>query len=134
MKRWRYITLEDVLSIHNVLIERFGGASGVRDEALLDSALAQPAQTFDGIDLYPTMEEKAARYAYGIINNHPFVDGNKRAGAAALGMFLRANGRRFKPRHDELYETILGVADGSVSYDDLVKWVQKQCQGPMENS
>ena len=125
---WNYITLDDMLAIHDILIERYGGVSGVRDQALLESALAQPAQTFDGVDLYPTIEEKGARYAFGIINNHPFADGNKRAGAAALAMFLRGNGQRYKPRHDDLYQTMLSVADGSISYEQLVEWVRKQCQ------
>ena len=97
---------------------------GVRDEGLLDSALAQPFQTFSGQELYPGPIEKACRYAFGIIRNHPFADGNKRTGTALMGAYLRMSGLRFKPAHDELLATMLGVADGTVSYDDLVEWAR----------
>ncbi len=127
MKRdWIYLSHEAVITIHEYLIERFGGMSGLRDEGLFDAATEQPRQTFDGIDLYSTAEEKAARYAYGIVNNHPFADGNKRTGAACIGMFLRLNGFRFKPRSMELYDTIIAVADGSMEYEELVAWIQAQ--------
>ena len=89
------------------------------------SALAQPFQTFGGAELYPTFAEKAARYAYGIARNHPFLDGNKRAATACMGAFLRINGFSFKPRADELLETMLGVAAGTVSYEELVGWVSR---------
>jgi death-on-curing protein len=76
--RVRALTLEEALAIHEASLERFGGLPGLRDEGLLESALAQPFQTFGGAELYPTFAEKAARYAYGIARNHPFLDGNKR--------------------------------------------------------
>lgn len=94
----RYVSLEDALAIHDLSIQRYGGIEGTRDEGLLESALAQPQQTFGGEELYPSLAEKAARYAFGIVNNHPFADGNKRTGAAVLAVFLRANGIQFKPR------------------------------------
>ncbi|MBP3222416.1 MAG: type II toxin-antitoxin system death-on-curing family toxin [Actinomycetaceae bacterium] len=94
----QYLSVQEVIAIHNAALEKFGGSAGVRDEGLLNSSCAQPAQSFDGYELYPTLAENAAQYAYGIINNHPFVDGNKRTGAAVLGTFLRLNGCRFKPR------------------------------------
>lgn len=75
------IPREIVLALHERTISRFGGAHGVRDEGLLDAAISQPWQTFDGIDLYPTIEEKAARLSFEIITQHPFVDGNKRTDA-----------------------------------------------------
>ena len=98
----------------------FGGLDGLRDEGLFDAAIEQPRQTFDGADLYPSAAEKAARYAYGIVNNHPFADGNKRTGGACVGMFLRLNDIKFKPRHDELLRTVYGVADGTLGYEELV--------------
>lgn len=122
----RYLTLEETLAIHEQAIMRFGGISGLRDAGLLDSALAQPQQTFDGQDIYQSPAEKAARYAYGIIQNHPFADGNKRTGAALLGVFLRANGIRFKPRLLDMQKAIIAVADGSMSYSELAEWVQAQ--------
>ena len=96
------IDKETALAIHSAAVARFGGLDGVRDKGLLESALAQPFQTFGGEELYPTVAQKAARYAYGIASNHPFADGNKRTATAVMGAFLRMNGCRFKPRHDEL--------------------------------
>ena len=101
----------------------------MRDGGLLESALAQPFQTFGGEELYPTIAQKAARYAYGIASNHPFADGNKRTATAVMGAFLRMNGCRFKPRHDELLAAMLGVADGNVSYEQLVEWINAQVDG-----
>ena len=103
---------------------RFGGLRGLRDEGLLDSALAQPFQTFGGADLYPSAIEKACRYAFGIISDHPFLDGNKRTGAALFGTYLRMSGIDFRPDHAAYLKIILGVADGSVSYDELVEWTR----------
>lgn len=117
-------TKEEVLAIHAAAIERFGGLSDLRDEGLLDSALAQPLQTFDGVDLYPSIIERACRYAFGIISDHPFLDGNKRTGAALLGAYLRMSGIDFRPDHAAFLKVMLGVADGSVSYDVLVEWTK----------
>lgn len=122
----RYVSLEDALAIHKLSIRRYGGLEGVRDEGLLESALAQPQQTFGGVELYPSLEEKAARYAFGIINNHPFADGNKRTGAAVMAVFLRANGARFKPRLIDMQDKVIALADGSLSFDELVAWIEKQ--------
>lgn len=115
---------EEVLAIHTIVIMRFGGLRGLRDEGLLDSALAQPFQTFDGADLYLSVIEKACRYAFGIISDHPFLDGNKRTGAALLGTYLRMSGIDFRPDHTAYLKVILGVADGVVSYDSLVEWTK----------
>lgn len=112
---------QDVLAIHAAAIARFGGIGGVRDEGILKSALAQPFQTFGDKHLYPDPSEKACRYAFGIISGHPFLDGNKRTGAARLGTYLRVSGIDFKPDHASFLETILSVADGSVGYDELVR-------------
>ena len=86
----RRITKEDALAIHEVSLARFGGLPGIRDEGLLESSLAQPFQTFGGEELYPTLAEKAARLAYGIAKNHPFLDGNKRAATACMGALIPA--------------------------------------------
>lgn len=122
----RYVSLEDALAIHELSIRRYGGIEGTRDEGLLESALAQPQQTFDGVELYPSLAEKAARYAFGIVNNHPFADGNKRTGAAVLAAFLRANGMQFKPRLLDMQDKVIALADGSLSYDELVAWIGSQ--------
>lgn len=114
---------DDVCAIHSAAIARFGGLDGVRDEGMLASALAQPFQTFGGEELYPSAVEKACRYAVGIISGHPFLDGNKRTGAALLGTYLRMCGLGFAPDHAEFLSAMLGIADGSMGYKELVKWV-----------
>ena len=119
----RRVEKSDALAIHDASVDRFGGLSGIRDEGLLESALAQPQQTFGGEELYPTLAEKAARYAYGIAMNHPFMDGNKRAAAACMGAFLRMNGSPFRPRPEELLANVLGVANGTVSCEVLAEWI-----------
>ena len=91
MKR---LSKEQVLMLHSQLIESFGGSDGVRDENLLDSALESPFQTFDGEELYPTLQAKAARLGYGLIKNHCMIDGNKRIGAHAMLVFLELSGDR----------------------------------------
>lgn len=127
MSEWlRELTREEVIAIHDASLARFGGLAGIRDEGLLQSALAQPFMSFDGQDLYPTIAEKAARLAFGLARNHPFLDGNKRVAAACLGAFLRLNGHVFKPEADELLAIFLGVAAGTISVEDLSEWVARQ--------
>ena len=99
-----------VLAIHEDQLKRNGGMPGVRDEGLLDSALAQPFASFGGQDLYPSVHEKAARYGYGVIKNHPFDDGNKRTGTALIIAFLHGNGVKFKPRTQDFFDTVIAVA------------------------
>ena len=114
-----------VVKIHELQIRNHGGLQGLRDEGLLEAALAQPFATFDGNDLYPSGEEKAARLAFGIIKNHPFADGNKRTGTQLLFVYMRMCGYRFKPRHKNLEQIILGVASGELGFEDLVEFVRK---------
>ena len=122
MKR---LSKEQVLLLHSQLIESFGGSSGVRDDNLLDSALETPFQTFDGEELYPTLQAKAARLGYGLIKNHCMIDGNKRIGAHVMLIFLELNGVEIDYSQKDLYETVLAVADGSIDYDELLKWILK---------
>ena len=122
----RMLTREEVVAIHAASLERFGGLPGVRDEGLLESAIAQPSQSFGGVELYPTLEEKAARLAFGLAKNHAFLDGNKRVATACMAAVLRMNGRAFRPDAGELLSTMLGVAEGSVTYEALVEWVRTQ--------
>ena len=122
MKR---LSKEQVLLLHSQLIESFGGREGVRDNDLLDSALEIPFQTFDGEELYPTLQAKAARLGYGLIKNHCMIDGNKRIGAHVMLIFLELNGVEIDYSQKDLYETVLAVADGSIDYDELLKWILK---------
>lgn len=86
------LTKNQILLLHNQLIMETGGLAGVKDEGMLESAINAPFQTFDGVDMYPTIQHKAARLCFGIVKNHPFVDGNKRIGAHAMLVFLELNG------------------------------------------
>ncbi len=120
MKR---LTKTQILKMHSLLIQETGGSDGVRDEGLLDSALNLPFQSFDGEDIYKTIQAKAARLGFSLINNHPFADGNKRIGILAMLVFLEINGIEIICTDEELVELGLGVADSSVSYKDLLNWI-----------
>ena len=120
MKR---LTKTQILKMHSLLIQETGGSDGIRDEGLLDSALNLPFQSFDGEDIYKTIQAKAARLGFSLVNNHSFVDGNKRIGILAMLVFLEMNGIEIICTDEELIELGLGVADGSVSYKDLLNWI-----------
>ena len=114
---------EKVLLLHKILAEATGGAVGVRDEALLDSALEAAYAGFGEKEFYPTKEEKGARLGYALISNHAFVDGNKRIGVYVMLSFLEMNGIRIECTDDELVHVGLSVADGSMQYEELLQWV-----------
>lgn len=116
MKR---LTEEQICLLQNLLIDDTGGIKGVRDPNLLNSALNSPFQTFDGAWLYPDIEEKAARLAYTLIKNHPFIDGNKRIGILAMLTFLEWNGVKIDFTNDELVDIGYKVADGSLNAKEL---------------
>lgn len=120
MKR---LSKEQILMLHSQLIEEYGGSDGIRDYNLLDSALENPFQSFGGEELYPTLQAKAARLGYGLIKNHCMIDGNKRIGIHAMLVFLAINGIEIDYTQKELYETILAIADGSLEYEYLLKWI-----------
>ncbi|MBQ4207216.1 MAG: type II toxin-antitoxin system death-on-curing family toxin [Clostridia bacterium] len=119
------ISKEKALLLHQLMAEATGGSVGVRDSALLESALESCFATFDGVDLYPTKEEKGARLGYALISNHAFVDGNKRIGVYLMTTFLEMNGIRLQATNEEIVQIGLSVADGSMSYEDLLAWVKK---------
>jgi death-on-curing protein len=117
------LTKEQILTFHRELIGAHGGADGIRDEGLLESALAAPFQTFDGEALYPTVQQRAALLGFGLVANHPFLDGNKRTGAHAMLVMLAMNGIEPQYTQKELYEVILKVAAGEAGFDELFEWV-----------
>lgn len=120
----RYLSLKEVLDLHRQIIEQTGGALGVRDLGLVESALAQPVMTFDGQDLYPTVIEKASALGFSLIKNHPFLDGNKRIGHAALETFLVLNGHEIAAPVDEQERVILGVAAGQLPRAEFTEWLR----------
>ena len=120
MKR---LTKAQVIKMHRLLIQETGGSEGIRDEGLLDSALNAPFQTFNGEDVYKTIPAKAAKLGFFLINNHPFIDGNKRIGTLVMLVFLKINGIEIKCTDDELIKLGLGLADGTVNNKDLLGWI-----------
>ena len=124
----KLLTKDQLISMHQALIDETGEVSGLRDDGLLDSALHAPFQGYDDIQMYPSLQQKAARLGYGIIKNHHFMDGNKRIGAHAMLVFLELNGIPMKYTQKELYSVILDVASGTCSSDDLVEWITQHQQ------
>ena len=116
---------EKVRLLHKLITEETGGDPNIRDLALLDSALESAFQTFDGVELYPTKEEKGARIGYALISNHAFVDGNKRIGMYVLLTFLEVNGIRIRPTVDDVVRVGLAVASGEMKYDELLEWIHE---------
>lgn len=121
----RYLTLIEVLELHRKILEQSGGALGIRDMGLLESAIAQPRMTFDGEDLYPSLLEKAAALGFSIILNHPFIDGNKRTGHAATETFLVLNGVEINASVDEQERMVLAIASGELGREAFVEWLQR---------
>ncbi|MGB3207491.1 MAG: type II toxin-antitoxin system death-on-curing family toxin [Crinalium sp.] len=113
-----------VLKIHNRQIEKFGGSVGIRDEGLLESALAQPQVTFAGELLHPTIYEQAAAYLYHLAMNHPFIDGNKRTAFAVMDTFLRLNGYVLNLTDEQAYNLVLQVVQNQISKQELIGYLQ----------
>ena len=114
---------EKVKLLHQLMAEATGGSIGLRDEGLLDSAVEGAFATFDGVELYPSKEEKAAKLGYSLVSNHAFVDGNKRIGVYVMISFLELNGIHIDSSDEDIIALGLGVADGSMSQDDVLKWI-----------
>ncbi|TAF51190.1 MAG: type II toxin-antitoxin system death-on-curing family toxin [Oscillatoriales cyanobacterium] len=119
----RYLSVVRVLALHRKIIATSGGAVGVRDLGLLQSALAQPRLTFDGVELYPDLIEKAAALGFSIILNHPFIDGNKRVGHAVIEVFLMLNGYEIEAGVDEQERVILAIAAGEMKREEFTGWL-----------
>lgn len=119
----RYLTLSEVLELHHRVIDVSGGAEGVRELAGVASAVAQPMMTFGGKDLYVTVAQKAAALCFSLVMNHPFVDGNKRIGHAAMETFLVLNGHELSAVVDDSEQLFLKLAAGNVERNELVNWI-----------
>jgi death-on-curing protein len=112
-----------VLYLHSLMYSATGGLSGLRDGAALESAIYHSYATFEGKDLYQTVEEKAARQAYGIIRNHPFIDGNKRTGLFVMLVFLQLNNIKLNFTQSELVDLGVGIAEGQTDSEQITKWI-----------
>jgi death on curing protein len=121
----RFLSLAEVLDLYGRVLVVGGGSSAIRDLGALESALAQPRATFDDVDLNPTLVEKAAALGFSLIRNHPFVDGNKRIGHAALEVFLVLNGQQLDAPVDDAERIILGVAAGTIGRDEFAAWIRE---------
>ncbi len=119
MQTPEFLQIAEILEIHQILIDLFGGMPGIRDEGLLESALSQPQATFFGELLHPTIHEQAAAYLYHIAKNHPFLDGNKRTAYGAMETFLRLNGCNINLSNEQAYNMVMQVAQGEMSKEAL---------------
>ena len=119
----KILNKRQIMMLHQHLVDETGGSPGLRDEGLLDSALNAPFQVFGDTSAYPSLQQKAARLCYGLVKNHPFIDGNKRIGAHVMLVFLAVNGLELPYTQQELSDIILQVAAGEKGYDDLLVWL-----------
>ena len=117
------LSKQQILLLHSQLISGTGGSDGLRDVGLLESAINSPFQQFGNEDLYQTIQQKASRLCFGLVNNHPFIDGNKRISAHVMLVFLALNGIELEYTQDDLSSTILKVASNEISYQQLTKWI-----------
>jgi death-on-curing protein len=122
----KWLTVQKVLELHEHSLVKDGGDPGVRDQGLLESAVAQPRARFGGKDLYPGIAEKAAALAFSLVRNHPFVDGNKRTGYGAMMMFLRRNGYTINAPLEEHVSTFLGLAAGDLDREEFLAWIRER--------
>ena len=120
-----FLTLDEVLQLHISRIQQYGGSHGIRDRGLLESALAQPRQSFNGQYLHPNLPAMAAAYLFHIVRNHPFIDGNKRTGAAAAIIFLDMNGLQAPPDEQSLGDLVLAVAAGTSGKDQVTQYFEQ---------
>jgi len=120
--------IKSVLSLHDRVLAQYGGASGIRDNNLLDSALNRPFQTFGGEDLYPTVYEKAAAVIQSVIINHPFIDGNKRTGFLLGESLLLNDNAEIGAAENDCYGFVIKVSTGELTSEDIVLWLQQNTQ------
>lgn len=121
----RYLALAEILDLHQRLLAGSGGSPGVRDLGALESAVHRPYASFAGEDLYPRLADKAAALCYSLVKNHPFLDGNKRVGHAAMETFLLLNGHQILAAVEEQERLMLNLAAGVISRADFTEWVRR---------
>ena len=117
------LSKEQVILLHQRLIETTGESSGICDEGMLESALSNPFQSFGDVELYPSIQAKAAQLCFGIVKNHPMIDGNKRLGTHVMLVFMALNGYELSYTQQELSSTILDLAAGKIGYETILQWI-----------
>ena len=122
------INIEEVLKIHEILIDKFGGKSGIRDKSSLESAISRPFQTFDKKELYPNPIEKSAALIESIIKNHPFIDGNKRLGYVLMRLLLMENGLDIEIDEESKYRFVIQIAKGDLKFDEICDWIKNNIE------
>lgn len=120
------IELQEVIEIHQVLIQKFGGLEGIRDEGLLKSAIERPFSGFGGTEFYPTPEEKAGAILESIVKNHPFIDGNKRTGYIMMRLVLMKFEKDIIATQDEKYNFVIDVASSQIDFQKILVWIKKR--------
>ncbi|WP_177193578.1 type II toxin-antitoxin system death-on-curing family toxin [Thermodesulforhabdus norvegica] len=121
----RYLTTDEVIPIHERILEKFGGAGGLRDWKSLDSAVQRPRAAFGGKELYPDLFTKAAVLSHSLVLNHPFADGNRRTAWEAMKRFLGENGMRLRAKAEEIVELMLRIADKSLEVKQIAEWLEE---------
>ena len=122
------ITIKIILRLHDLSIINYGGSQGIRDQGLMESAIARPYQTFDGEDLYPTVFEKASALAESIIINHPFIDGNKRTGLLAMLVILEIGNFKITASNDDTYNFTIQISTGEMKFEEIVFWLKNNTE------
>ena len=121
----RYPTLDDVLTLHRLTLDAYGGSTGLRDMGALQSALAAPRQTMFGRELYPGIADKSTIILYLLTQNHPFTDGNKRTALSACFWFLESNGYTLDVGSEDLYQFTIDIASGRLDKDAVTAWMRE---------
>ncbi len=124
----RYLTLEEILKAHEILLERYGGRAGIRDQGLLEAALYRPRVSAYGKDAYPSVYDKAAAICHSLLFNHPFIDGNKRTAFAACHLTLLLNGRNLTPTSEKIYSFLSKVLSRHLDWTAISAWLKKNSQ------
>ena len=122
------ISLREVEQIHNLLIEEFGGAKGVRDYRALDAAINRPFATFGQEELYPNPIDKASAIIESILINHPFIDGNKRTGYVLMRLLLLQSGQDIQAEQEEKYDFVISIASGKLAFEGIKLWLEERLQ------
>ena len=120
------ISADEVINIHDILIDKFGGTHGVRDINAPESAITRPFMTFDQKDLYPSLTTKAAALIESLISNHPFLDGNKRVGYVIMRYFLLTNGFDIQATQSEKFEFVIKIAQNQLQFEQINSWISEK--------